>query len=311
MIGSGLKKLAKQYEMTVASGVAYGSLNGYATTLSEGSGYKRLVITTRFSEDQQQKLQAAVNEVDTSRKFRVSNMIFGSRWINVVFADTVGTMKKIEEFIQWFYPLLSQVGVSGANVCSECGAEVSAGGWYMVDGTAYHLHESCADAIQREFEQEDHQRKEEDTGAYSTGFLGAFIGAALGAIVWAVVLAAGYLASLVGLLIGWLADKGYNLLHGKQGKGKVAILIVVIIAAVLLGTFAGYIILLSKVFASDNLTFTELVETLILNMQVNPEFSGEVVTNILMGLLFAGLGVFGLLKKAGAQVSSSKIKKLK
>jgi hypothetical protein len=269
------------------------------------------VITTRFSEDQQQKLQAAVNEVDTNRKFRVSSMVFGSRWINVVFTDTVGTMKKIEEFIQWFYPLLGEIGVAGAHICAECGADVSAGGWYMVGGAAYHLHESCAETIAKEFEKDDRERKEADTGSYSTGFLGAFIGAALGAVVWAVVLAAGYMASLVGLLIGWLADKGYNLLHGKQGKGKVVILIAVIIAAVLLGTFAGYIILFSNIFASENLTFVELVDTLILNIEETPGFAGEVVINILVGMLFAGLGVFGLLKRTSAQVSSEKIKKLK
>jgi len=55
---------------------------------------------------------------------------------------------------------------------------------------------------------------------------------------WAVVLNLGYVASLVGLLIGFLALKGYDLLKGKQGKGKVAILIVAIVFGVLLGTFA-------------------------------------------------------------------------
>ena len=52
MIGSGLTKLAKQHEMTVANGIAYGGLMGYATTLCEGSGYKQLVITAQISEEQ-------------------------------------------------------------------------------------------------------------------------------------------------------------------------------------------------------------------------------------------------------------------
>ena len=43
LIGSGLKKLAKEYGMTV-SGVAYGSLGGFAATLSEGAGFKRIVF---------------------------------------------------------------------------------------------------------------------------------------------------------------------------------------------------------------------------------------------------------------------------
>ena len=48
MIGSGLKKLANEYGMKVASGVAYGSLGGYAATLSEGSGYKQIIFSVQF-----------------------------------------------------------------------------------------------------------------------------------------------------------------------------------------------------------------------------------------------------------------------
>ena len=38
MIGSALKKMARENGMTVQGGVAYGSLRGFAATLSEGSG---------------------------------------------------------------------------------------------------------------------------------------------------------------------------------------------------------------------------------------------------------------------------------
>lgn len=313
MIGSGLKKLAKQYGLTVSNGVAYGSLNGYATTLSEGSGYKRIDISTRFTEPGQQQLQAAVNEIDANRKFRVQNMTFGSRWISIVFADTVGTMKKIEEFVAWFYPLLAQTGAAGANICPECGAEVSAGGWYLLSGVAYHFHESCADKVQSEFSAEDQQRKDEDTGSYGQGLLGAILGAILGAVVWAVVLMAGYVASIVGLLIGWLAEKGYTLLHGKQGKGKLAILIVAVIIGVLLGTFAGEALALAQMIGSGELegfTYGQIPALLIAVLMESEEAAGAMASNVLMGLLFAGLGVFALLKKANAEVSGVKLKKL-
>ena len=48
MIGSGLKKLAKENGMKIDSGVAYGSLGGFAATLSEGAGWKQIVFSTRF-----------------------------------------------------------------------------------------------------------------------------------------------------------------------------------------------------------------------------------------------------------------------
>lgn len=50
MIGSALKKLAKEYDMTVDKGIAYGSLGGFAATLSEGPGSSKssfpLTLTT-------------------------------------------------------------------------------------------------------------------------------------------------------------------------------------------------------------------------------------------------------------------------
>ena len=42
MIGSALKKFAQQNGLTVDKGIAYGSLNGIAVTLCEGSGWKQM-----------------------------------------------------------------------------------------------------------------------------------------------------------------------------------------------------------------------------------------------------------------------------
>ena len=52
MVGSGLKKLAKEHNMKVSSGVAYGSLGGYNATMSEGSGWKQIVFATLFPDAQ-------------------------------------------------------------------------------------------------------------------------------------------------------------------------------------------------------------------------------------------------------------------
>lgn len=314
MIGSGLKKLAKQYGMTISNGVAYGSLKGYATTLSEGANYKRIDIATRFNElEQQVRLQEAVSGVNISKEYRVQNWGIGTKCISIVFADTIGTMKKLEAFIEWFYPLLAQCGAAGANVCMECGTEITAGSWYLIDGTAYHFHDACADRVQGKIEEETQQRQDADTGSYVSGAVGAVAGAVLGAVVWAVVLYVGYVASIVGLLIGWLADKGYDLLRGKRGKGKVAILIVAIIFGVLLGTIAPDVVTLAQMIGNGELpgyTYGDIPSMIVLVMTENTEYLGAVVGNALLGLLFAALGVFALLRKTSKEVSGAKIKKL-
>ncbi len=314
MIGSGLKKLANQYGMRVSGGIAYGSLMGFATTLCEGSGWKRIDIATRFGDMEQQKsFEAAVYAVDTKRQYRVQSVAINQRNINVVFQDTVGTMKKIEAFIAWFYPLLEQHGACKADICVECGSQITNGSWYAVDEIAYYMHDTCAERVGQALNADAQQRKDEDSGSYVKGFIGAFIGAMLGSIVWAVVLFAGYVASLVGLLIGWLAEKGYTLMKGKQGKGKIAVLIIVIILGVLVGTILPDVVSLAQMIGAGELpgfTYGDIPALIGMVMVEDAEYMRGTLSNAVMGLLFAALGVFALLRKTKKEVTDVTIKKL-
>jgi len=310
MIGSGLKKLAKEKGMTIAHGVAYGSLDGFAATLSEGSGYKQIVFTLKFVEaGKSDELQAALNSRDISREFRVKNLSIAPNGICIVFLDNPGTMKKIYAFLEWFLPLLKASTATGVNVCTECGCELTAGRWVLIDGVAFHMHDSCAEKAKRQIAAEAESRKEEDTGSYLTGFLGALGGSILGAVVWAIVLNLGYIASVVGFAIGWLAEKGYNLLKGKQGKAKIAILILVVMAGVLLGTFGGDAMSLATMIHGGELpgfTYGDIFPFMLMLLAEDVEYAGAVGSNVVMGLLFAALGVFTLLIKAGKEVSGTK-----
>lgn len=314
MVGSGLKKFAQEKAMKISSGVAYGSLNGYATTLSEGSGWKRIDIATRFSDPEQRTaLQQAINAVDISREYRIENLQINHNCINIIFQDNPGTMKKLRAFVDWFYPLLAQHNASAFTLCPQCGNESTPGAWYLINGIAYYLHPGCAQQLQQTLQQEQQQQKDQDTGSYLQGLVGAFLGAALGAVVWALVLTAGYFASIVGLLIGWLAEKGYGLFHGKQGKGKLAILIIVIILAVCLGTLAADGISLGQMIDAGELpgyTYEDIPLLIVYLLQVDSQYVSATLGNIAMGLVFAGLGVFALLKKTSSEISGYKMKKL-
>jgi len=315
MIGSGLKKFALEHGMKVDRGVAYGSLLGYAATLCEGSGYKQIILTTKFPDPEKRSwLQDQLNSKNLTREYRVQNISFAPDAIGIVFADNPGTMKKIAAFVDWFFPLLAESGATGVAICGECGGELTDSCWILVGGAAYHVHTACAERIKRDLAEEQTQQKQERTGSYPMGLLGALAGSVLGAVVWAIVLNLGYVASLVGLLIGWLAEKGYNLLKGKQGKGKVAILIVAIVLGVLLGTFGADVFTLVGMISSGELpgmTAGDIPYMIMLLLAEDPEYRGAVVSNILLGLLFAGLGVFAMLRKTGREVADVKVIDLK
>lgn len=314
MIGSGLKKYALENGLKVSKGVGYGNFRGYAATLSEGSGYKQVIITTKFTNvGADDALLAELNAVNIQRTYRVQSLNITPNGIQIVFSDTIGTMNKIKEFMDFFVPLLDKYGATGWNICAECGGEVTAGRWELIEGVAHYMHESCASSVKSQIAEADQARKDQDTGSYVTGTVGAVLGALLGAVVWGIVLCMGFVASLVGLLIGWLSNKGYDLFKGKMGKGKLVILILAVIVGVLAGTVGGYGASLWMEFnailaeeGQQSMTFSEFIGWFSLLLQ-DGEYMGYMIKDILMGLLFAALGVFAMLKKTNQEVSDTKI----
>ena len=317
MIGKALKKLAAENNMTVANGVAYGSLRGYAATLCEGSGWKRIDFSVRFS-DPARKMEfldatGGLGDKQLYKLYRVNHLGVSEKVISVIFHDNPGTMKKIMAFLDWFIPMFDAYGASKADICAECGLEASDNCWIMVDGVCHHVHNACGEKVQRLIEDENQREKEERTGSYLSGALGAFLGAALGAVVWALVLFAGYVASIVGLLIGFLAQKGYDLLKGKQGKGKVVILILAILFGVLAGTLAVEVVTLVGMINAGELPGIVVgdIPALMLTMFIEaPEYLRATLANIGLGMLFAGLGVFSMLRRTSKEVADTKFVKL-
>ena len=130
---------------------------------------------------------------------------------------------------------------------------------------------------------------------------------------WLTFLMKGSYGLVVGLVIGWLAEKGYTLLHGKQGKGKVAILIVAILVGVALGTIGADVFTLAEMINAGEipLTYSDIPEFLLYMLQTDSEYVTATLTNLGMGVVFAGLGVYGILKKTGKEVADTAFVDLK
>lgn len=185
MIGSALKKFAQQNGLTMDKGVAYGSLSGIAVTLSEGSGWKQIVFSTRFADPARRTVVSdALAARDLKKEFWVTKYDVNSKRIQVMFQDKRGIMDRMQVFLNWFLPLLRANGASGAEYCAQCGQLITGGKWVLLNGNAYHFHPQCAERVRQDMETEKQRRREEDTGNYFTGLLGALVGAILGAVVW-------------------------------------------------------------------------------------------------------------------------------
>ena len=304
--------MANENGMQVAHGVAYGTYKGYALTMCEGSGWKRLDFSTRFTDPAAQNaLEAKLNTVDLKRTYRVQDMEITGRSICIVFLDNPGTMKKIQAFLDWFMPMLQESGAAMADTCAECGTQLLSGdSWVLIDGVAHHMHTACKEKVKQELAEDEQQRKEENRGSYVSGAVGAVLGALIGSIVWAVVLLMGYVASIVGLLIGFLSEKGYNLLKGKQDKGKIVILIIAIILGVIVGNFAADAIDVAMMIGSGELnefTYGDIPSLILFLLIEDAEYMRATLANCALGILFAGLGVWGILRKASKEVTGIRV----
>lgn len=309
MVGSALKKLASENNMNINKGVAYGIFHGFAATFCEGSGYKLIQLTTTFPDmEKLNELRRSLEKINLLKVYRVQELLFGADYVFIRFFDNPGTMKKLNAFVEWFFPQLEETGATKWNICTECKGEIENGSWKLINGMAFYLHDQCAESVKRHIEQQEQVTKEERTGSYFGGYIGAHLGALVGAIIWAIVWNFGYIASVIGFVIGWVAEKGYNLLHGKQGKGKVVILILAVIFGVLLGTFAGQTLMLYTMVNNGELYEFALsdVPWLSVALLFDGEYLASIAGSVLIGLIFAGLGVFSILKRAKQEVSGTK-----
>ncbi|MGM9591450.1 MAG: hypothetical protein ACI3VK_01875 [Oscillospiraceae bacterium] len=316
MIGSGLKKLARENGMSIASGVAYGNFRGYAATFSEGSGYKLLAVTTKFpDEPAENSFMGELHRRDLKKEYRVQELVMSDNCIFVNFYDSIGTMKYINSFCDLFFPLLVQYGASGVNFCPECGGEFFGdGNWKLINGAAYHLHESCAESIASGAAAQEQAVREADTGTIGAGIIGALLGALVGAIPWAFLLYMGYIAAVAGLLIGLLSKKGYELLHGKRCRAKLYIVIIASVLGVLIGNIAvDYYSLFSLIRDGllPELTYGDIFPSLLYLFSSDDAYRAATLSNVGLGLLFALIGTYGVFRDIRRETAGMKMSTLK
>lgn len=133
------------------------------------------------------------------------------------------------------------------------------------------------------------------TGSYVSGAIGAFAGALLGAVIWALCLILDYKAGIIALavLIGWLIRKGYELLRGNVGRGKGMILMSAVILSVTVGTIGAHVTMLAQMIGTGELpglAYGDIPMAMVAMLNEDPEFVSAVFHEVLVGLVFGGLG---------------------
>ncbi|MBQ4073720.1 MAG: hypothetical protein IJD39_00750 [Clostridia bacterium] len=332
MIASGLKNYASEMNLTIESGVAYGWLENCFVSFSEGAGYKRLsiYIGCHHAPDEEQPViegqlpahfQAADRVADLilekagdPKKYRLMprgkgmNAVVlaqGGSVVHVNFFDNPGTLKCIRAFVADVLPLVAPL--TTPHVCEKCGEDLDSASQpiRLSDCAVVPMHSHCSDSLSQAMEQIAINEKKVFP---LLPILGALIGALIGAAAWTLLGIAGYMASLVGLLIAFLASKGYDLLGGKPGIMKLITLIICVVLAVVIGNLGVTVYTLHDFYQQEVAALqpweeavpeTEFIQEVFPMLFEDSEYVGSFIKDNLLGLLFAGLGCFGMLRMAG------------
>ncbi len=151
------------------------------------------------------------------------------------------------------------------------------------------------------------QDEKKNQGNLIGGIIGALLGALIGAVVWMIVGMLGYIASIVGFVIAFLADKGYDLLKGRQGVIKMIVLIVCVVLAVGAGTLGTYVWSIRDVYNEELAALTEVEkqyyeimseEEYMKEMLSDPAIQTEMFKDCGLGLVFGIMGSIGLISAA-------------
>ncbi len=299
MVGSAIKKYAKEKNWQIKNGVVFGIYRGYMMSMQEGGGWKSLSIAARLENEEALKsAYELLNDPNIMKDYRISGSTVSPSAVNVTFVDNPGTMKRIIEFVDCFCDGLDSFGVKGAGFCSSCGLELSGAGIpAMMNDTVYLLHEGC---MHRDNEQLNIAKEEmKKEGSAFTGTVGAFIGAIVGAIPWAVAYYLGWFVGWLGFLIGIAAKKGYELLNGKESRAKGVAVIIATIIGVIVAESAAIMVYLGVTWAQEGYTFSvlDVVLTYFYTLVTNSQALIETLADIALGLVFAAVGISSTLRE--------------
>lgn len=305
------------------TGVQYGYDGCYVTEYSD----KKLLYLSIYIGSDEGKTERAGQAIDRINSVKSVYSIIetwatdSGKSVCLSFKNNRKGLKQRDSFRENELPVISSLCRS--DICCYCGQRLNESSILaFTPSGVLPAHAGCFDAAVEavdNWQPDDNKRY-----SFIGGLTGAVVGMILGAALWTLIGIAGYIASLAGIVMAYLISKGYDLLRGKPGKFKALLLAILVIIGVIVGTagtnIAGahntYKDIESSLRPGEYITYrdmpiyseSEMVTALLKDMPSDP----DVMKDMGLGLVFAALGTFGIIKAAGNHPDKpSKPRKLK
>jgi len=127
---------------------------------------------------------------------------------------------------------------------------------------------------------------------YLAGFIGAVIGGIAGSVLWILIGALGFYAAIAGFVIAFCAFFGYKLFKGPQTMVSIFLVIVAILGSLNFADIGLAIAIMKEV---KDVSFFKVLSIIPPVLQEEGVLM-ELFPNFALGLLFAGLGSFQMIK---------------
>lgn len=299
MVGTGIKKFAKENNWQVKNGIAFGVYRGYMMSMQEGAGWKSLSIAAKLeNEDAIKSAYELLNDKSIMKEYRITDSQVSATSVLITFLDNPGTMKKMFAFMDSFCDGLDSFGAKGAKYCSSCGQELYGSNAVpaVMNDVVYLLHESCMNKDDETMNNIKEEKAKE--GSTLLGSIGAFAGALVGAIPWAVAYYFGWFVGWFGFVIGIAAKKGYELLQGKESRAKGIIVIIATFICTFLAESVALMVAMGIAWSQEGIDFyiLDVIYSYFYALVTDTEILMSVLTDVAIGLVFAVLGIWSVVK---------------
>lgn len=301
-----LKRFAAENGMKMAKGCAYGELGGFLVTLSNQDNLRSLYLNYRAGADvpeeneRRGRLDAFLASVKAQGNVLGYNVF--SDGVQMSFRGTGKGMASLRALLPQLLGALAQDGFAGTACCSRCGGATDGTEKIVLrDGKAQLMHEACITALADE-QREAVQQQSHSGNNYWMGLLGAVLGTLVGLIPWVLIARMGYFASIAGFLIGLCAKKGYELFRGKLGRPKLVALIVCSVLGVVLAQYVDVWIQVAIELDGYFFSFGELTSITTQLILTEPEVLTPFLLNLVLGLVFALAGLWGVFAQTKQEV---------
>ena len=297
MIGIGTKRIAKERNLKIDKGVAYGVIDDYVISLFDGSGTKTIIITTYLTDDSITMINDELKEMYLSEVYNIAQYQVDHESIVIVFIDKIGFKKYFNEFVDRFFTRLKAYNSNNYNICPICGIEIKDDNIYrIINRTVYHAHLNCLEDKVKNNNAKFNKNEEDKT--YIEGFVGAIIGALIGGIFCSIFSTfSNYIAVFMGVGIVGLTILGYEKMNGKKGKWKIPIICICAILGVIIGAYAIVLVLSIYYVIAKKVPGATFADILYMCLQLlNWEYMKKIIhINLISGLCYLAFGAYYLI----------------